>query len=553
MKNKKGFTLVEVLAVIVALSVIILIATFVILNKVNQSREKVFITEVESTLKSTSYDSLTKDKIGKFAYYAFPNSGLEALTKEVGSGFMVKDENEQLRVSLWNSNISKCAVKSFSDTNVTIDNSIKTADDCSSFLPNLKGNEEVSVKGLTGLDVDYKLKASCFTIDENGVISDFDTTTCGTVLVVPNKISDVLVTNFSEDFYENTGSEITDLYMIGLTGIKDLNKYFMHNDTALKNVYISNNKYLGADELVELGQGESAGDYEQVTVGGKNYKVIPHTIGTDFLTGCTNIEKFYFTKMNMKAIPAGMLNPALKLTSLTFEELPKLENVYSLVGGNILTGGCPVEKIVIKDLDSVQRISNGAFYIITGDTDVVISNNDELTEISNGAFSESKLRSLTISNNPKLSIMQSGFQCTTHDCYIDKLEISNNENLETLQNSFLAGYELGEVTLKNLPKLKNIRYGAFSGITVDVLDLSDLPLEKFDFTGFYESSIDTLILPSTITSFDYGTAASFDTIVNEKIEFGGSDKCSLIDLFRTNNGNGTYTYLVDESKLPSCP
>ena len=553
MKNKKGFTLVEVLAVIVALSVIILIATFIILNKVNQSREKAFITEVESTIKSASYDSLTKDKIGKFAYYTFPNSGLEALTREVGSGFMVKDENENLRVSLWNNTINKCAVKSFTDTNVTIDNGIKTEDDCSAFLPNLKGDDEVSVKSLTGLDVNYKLKASCYTIDENGVISDFDTNTCGTVFIVPNKINDVLVTNFSEDFTENTGYTITDLYMIGVVGIRDLSKNFMKNDIALKSVYISNNKNLGAEELVELGEGETDESYEERTIGGKRYKVIPHTIGVDFMVGCSNIETFYFTKMNMKSIPYGVLYPAPKLANLTFEELPNLQSMHAMISGYGNNDGCPVDKVVIKDLDSVQIISSSTFNRLTGDTDVVIENNDELTEISNSALSDCKLRSLTIKNNPKLTIMQSGVSCSSHDCFIDKLEISNNPNLETLQNSFMQGYELGEIKLSNLPKLKNIRYGAFGSIKAETIDLSELPLEKFDFSGFYGAEIDTLILPPTITSFDYGTAADFDAIVTNKIEFGGSDKCSLINLFRTSNGNGTYTYLVDQSKLPSCP
>jgi hypothetical protein len=75
----------------------------------------------------------------------------------------------------------------------------------------------------------------------------------------------------------------------------------------------------------------------------------------------------------------------------------------------------------------------------------------------------------------------------------------------------------------------------------------------FNFSGFYNASIDNLTIPSTITSFTTGTVNTFNTLVKEKIRFGGSDKCSLINLFRTSNGDGTYTYLVDKDKLPDCP
>lgn len=50
--NKKGFTLVELLAVIVILAIIALIATPIVINVVNESREKANLRSIESYAKA---------------------------------------------------------------------------------------------------------------------------------------------------------------------------------------------------------------------------------------------------------------------------------------------------------------------------------------------------------------------------------------------------------------------------------------------------------------------------------------------------------------------
>ena len=109
--------------------------------------------------------------------------------------------------------------------------------------------------------------------------------------------------------------------------------------------------------------------------------------------------------------------------------------------------------------------------------------------------------------------------------------------------------ELGETNFYNVPNLQNIRYSAFSNVKAEALDLSGLTITSIDTTAFSGSSIDRLILPTTITSIN---APFIDSIVKEKVVAGGSNECALIDLFRTDNGNGTYTYLIDQNKLPKC-
>lgn len=67
--NKKGFTLVELLAVIVILAIIALIATQIVINVVNESREKANLRSIESYAKAYEtayYQALLTDNTVEF-------------------------------------------------------------------------------------------------------------------------------------------------------------------------------------------------------------------------------------------------------------------------------------------------------------------------------------------------------------------------------------------------------------------------------------------------------------------------------------------------------
>ena len=208
MKSNKGFTMVEILAVVVILGIVVLISTNLVLKQLNKSKKQAFITDVEQFIKSTNYDTLVKDKLDEYVVYSFPDNGIEILPKVNHSGFMIKDENDNIRIQIWNSSLEMCAVKSFSDKEVTIDESIKTEDDCKSFLPNVT-NSEISVKSITGENVNYNLKDSCYTLDSNNKITNFDTINCGTVLVIPNKINGENVAGIDDSFVTNASKDFT--------------------------------------------------------------------------------------------------------------------------------------------------------------------------------------------------------------------------------------------------------------------------------------------------------------------------------------------------------
>jgi len=96
--NKKGFTLVELLAVIVVLAVVMLIATTAVVPMMNRARKNAFITEIQSLIKGAE---------AYYTYTYFTNSH-ESLVKS-GSDFDIwcvdvsklKGEYVDLKKDMW--------------------------------------------------------------------------------------------------------------------------------------------------------------------------------------------------------------------------------------------------------------------------------------------------------------------------------------------------------------------------------------------------------------------------------------------------------------------
>ena len=60
MKNKTGFTLVELLAVIVILGVLLLIAVPAVTNIIDNTKKKAFITDCKAYLQAAKYNNATE-------------------------------------------------------------------------------------------------------------------------------------------------------------------------------------------------------------------------------------------------------------------------------------------------------------------------------------------------------------------------------------------------------------------------------------------------------------------------------------------------------------
>ncbi len=74
MKNEKGFTLIEILAVIIIISILLLIAVPSVSRYIEESRQKSYVTTVKNTLKSAGsmISSIDKKLINKETTYYIP-------------------------------------------------------------------------------------------------------------------------------------------------------------------------------------------------------------------------------------------------------------------------------------------------------------------------------------------------------------------------------------------------------------------------------------------------------------------------------------------------
>ncbi len=143
---KKGFTLIELIAVIVIIALIGLITVPMIVGVLNNSRQKMFITNVKELIsiaeqdvtensRNCNYDDNTSylyelsydnDKnIFKFGNEKINFSG----TIVKGSGKIIIDKDGKVnKVNIWNGDIKKCAI--FYDDRVLVIENINNKNEC---------------------------------------------------------------------------------------------------------------------------------------------------------------------------------------------------------------------------------------------------------------------------------------------------------------------------------------------------------------------------------------------------------------------------------------
>ena len=118
--NKKGFTLIEVLAVLLILSVIALITTPIIINVIKDSKEKAFINDANSLVESirtyqanNQYESVIVDYTNNIN-----TDKLELDGDLPDAGQISIDENGKVALALWNEDLQICAQKDLNSKEV---------------------------------------------------------------------------------------------------------------------------------------------------------------------------------------------------------------------------------------------------------------------------------------------------------------------------------------------------------------------------------------------------------------------------------------------------
>ena len=105
--NKKGFTLVELLSVIVILSVVVLIATNAVVPMANTAKKQVLATEANKFIATAKTLYVNQGATGTkcYTYEEVINSGLIEKNDETYKGsFLIEENNGKYSYKIWLSN-----------------------------------------------------------------------------------------------------------------------------------------------------------------------------------------------------------------------------------------------------------------------------------------------------------------------------------------------------------------------------------------------------------------------------------------------------------------
>lgn len=126
--DKKGFTLIEVLGVLVVLSIIVLITTPFIQDKITESKKNAFVSDVNGYLRATRNKN-TEDGTTSFTISDGKISPTVDTKGEIlGKGKIQYNRLGKAKANVWNDKY--CAVKSYTDSKIAIIEDVKDYTTC---------------------------------------------------------------------------------------------------------------------------------------------------------------------------------------------------------------------------------------------------------------------------------------------------------------------------------------------------------------------------------------------------------------------------------------
>jgi len=156
MKEKKGFTLIELLAVIVIIAVVTVISVPIINHMIRIAKEKAFLNSAYGVLDAAEYyytrsqmnlvyneekivplankteknanvNVLTTDKIEKIS---LPNNDKIKIKGKIDNGTVYIKSKGSIALSLWNDDLKLCAIKNYTENEITIGDRELTKEEC---------------------------------------------------------------------------------------------------------------------------------------------------------------------------------------------------------------------------------------------------------------------------------------------------------------------------------------------------------------------------------------------------------------------------------------
>jgi len=483
MKNNKGFTLIELVAVIILVGLIALIITPKITKVLKTQKMNIFKESVEGIVKAVKEDavnnaSFNSTTTSNYRAYIYDGTGLyltvagnKAADADIkisgnidnGQGTVVVTKDSDVVLAVYNDKF--CAKKNADDTSITVENYSGTC-----------VNDEIDIPEAT----------SCFIYENNPDNTltitgyNYNDTSCSKDLVIPNRINGKLVSKLASFAFVDAEVKIVDYSENDENGkIHYYTEYAsnFHDDKEVVDVATFN-----AADITGKRCFTDTDENTSVSVD-VNYV---HTAG----------DGYYGCSFQMPGGPdSGMLNN-YKFTSIDFSHATALTKIpFGLIPfssvGSVSIG------------DYITEIGTMAFtknYI----NSLAIPKN--IITISDFAFQENQINNVDFTNAQNLKTIKTGAFCENN---INSVNIHDLNNLESIGGGWWGAFEenqITSVTLKNLPSLTNIgniedEYGPFNYNNISTLVLDNIPnLKVFGGQAFYSNNLSAVTLPSTITT-----------------------------------------------------
>ena len=486
MKNNKGFTLIELIAVIVLVGLIALVITPKITKVLKTQKMNIFKESVEGIVKSVKEDAVNNagfnsTTTSNYRAYIYDGTGLyltvagnKASDEDIkisgkidkGQGTVVVTKDSEIVLAIYNDKF--CAKKNADDTSITVEEYSGTC-----------VNDEIDIPEAT----------SCFVYETNPDNTltitgyDYNNASCSKDLVIPNRINGKIVSKLADLAFVDAEAKIVLYSEKDEYGDAHFYEEYAANVPSDKEIL-----YLITANNADITTKTCYTDAEENNSISVDVNYV-HTPGDGYY-GCS-FEKPHtpeFGTINNYKFNSIDFSRATALTKIPFGLIP-FSSVGSINIGDYITeiGTMAFTKNYIKSIKIPKNIIDIDYFAFQlNQTDNVdFTNAQNLKSIKSGAFFGNSINSVNI-----------------HDL----------NNLESIDGNYLGAFEenqLTSVTLKNLPKLINIgelddESGAFSDNNISTLVFDNVPnLKVLGVRAFYMNSLSTVTLPNTITTLGY--------------------------------------------------
>lgn len=490
MKNNKGFTLIELIAVIVLVGLIALIITPKITKVLKTQKMNIFKESVEGIVKSVKEDAVNNagfnsTTTSNYRAYIYDGTGLyltvagnKASDEDIkisgkidkGQGTVVVTKDSEIVLAIYNDKF--CAKKNADDTSITVEEYSGTC-----------VNDEIDIPEAT----------SCFAYETNPDNTltitgyDYNNASCSKDLVIPNRINGKIVSKLADFAFVDAEVKIVEYLEEDQYGNTHYYEEYAANFQEDKEAMYA--ETINATDISEKRcyTNPDESNWAAVDI---NYV---HTAG----------DGYYGCAFNISHTPSSGKINNYKFNSIDFSHATALTKIPTG-----LIAFSSVAKITFGDY--ITEIGTMAFstnYL----SDVVIPKN--ITTINSFAFQENQIDDVDFTNAQNLKSIKAGAFCQNS---INSVNIQNLNNLELIGGGWWGSFEenmLTSVTLQNLPKLTNIgnvedEFGPFNYNNISTLVIDNVPnLKVFGGQAFCSNNLSSVTLPSSVTTLGHNSFA----------------------------------------------